>query len=52
MTRTFDRAFVAMGVDAKDLTAMRGRSVIYAGLIMMAAGALLLGAAIISNIAS
>lgn len=52
MTATFDRAFIALGVDAHDLTSVKGRSAIYAGLMVMAvAGVTLLGG-ICSNLAS
>lgn len=51
MTRTFDRAFVAMGVNADDLSRVRGRKIIYLGLSLMVLGTLALGAAIVSNLA-
>lgn len=52
MTRSFDRAFVAMGVDAEDLSRVRGRTVIYVGLTLMAAGTLALVAGILTNLSA
>lgn len=37
MTALFDRAFVALGVDAQELTGVKGRSALYLGLVALAA---------------
>ena len=50
MTATFDRAFVALGVDAQDLMTVKGRSAIYFGLIGMAMASATLVAGICSNL--
>ncbi|MEM9233315.1 MAG: hypothetical protein AAGA69_03655 [Pseudomonadota bacterium] len=48
--RTFDRAFVSIGIDARELKEEPNRNVIYLGLALMGAGGLILAAAIIANI--
>ncbi|WP_158548652.1 hypothetical protein [Parvularcula marina] len=50
MTAIFDRAFVALGVDAHDLTSVKGRSAIYLGLMAMAVACLSLVGGICSNL--
>lgn len=52
MTAIFDRAFVALGVDAHDLTSVKGRSAIYLGLMAMAAAGVTLLGGICSNLVS
>ena len=49
MTSGFDRAFIAMGVDADELSHVRGRSILYAGLTIMALAGLGLIAGIVLN---
>lgn len=51
MTALFDRAFIALGVDAGELTDVRGRSAIYLGLIGMTVAAATLVGGICVNIA-
>lgn len=36
MTNAFDRFFVTIGVDAQELADVKGRSAIYAGLVVFA----------------
>lgn len=50
MTAIFDRAFVAIGVDAQDLTSLKGRSAIYVGLMGMAVASLTLVGGICTNL--
>lgn len=52
MTKAIDRAFVSLGVDAQDLSDFRGRSVIYAGLVMMGIASTALAASIVLNLMS
>ncbi|WP_158548654.1 hypothetical protein [Parvularcula marina] len=51
MTAIFDRAFVALGVDAHDLTSVKGRSAIYVGLMAMAVAGVTLAGGIVTNLA-
>ena len=51
MTAIFDRAFVALGVDAHDLTNLKGRSAIYFGLTAMAVASATLVGGICTNLA-
>lgn len=51
MTALFDRAFVALGVDAQDLTSVKGRSSIYLGLMAMVVTSATLVGGIFSNLA-
>lgn len=50
MTAIFDRAFIALGVDAHEITSLKGRTAIYLGLIAMAATAATLIGGIASNL--
>lgn len=51
MTRTIDLLWIALGVNAEELTALKGRGVIYLGLGLMALASSVLVAGIASNLA-
>lgn len=51
MTAIFDRAFVALGVDAQDLMSVKGRSSIYFGLMAMVVTSATLVGGIFTNLA-
>ncbi|MEM9233313.1 MAG: hypothetical protein AAGA69_03645 [Pseudomonadota bacterium] len=50
MTAIYDRVFVALGVDAHDLTSVQGRTGIYLGLTAMAVASLTLVGGICTNL--
>lgn len=52
MTTTFDRFFVSRGVEARDLTAMKGRAFFYAAFTAMGGTGIALIAGILSNLAA
>lgn len=50
MTAAFDRLFVILGVDARELADVKGRSAIYAGLVVIAAVSSALVFGIVENV--
>ena len=50
MTKVIDGFWIELGVSKRELLAIKGRSALYAGLVMIAGASVVLAAGIIANL--
>lgn len=51
MTKVMDQFWIGLGVEKRELLAIKGRSALYAGLVMIAGTSVMLTAGIVLNLA-